>query len=157
MKSLKVLMMIAGFSTVVVASEGTADQVVIGYMQQGMNLLGSFGSYVSTKGSELSDVVSKQASECAQHVTDLASSGYNAAIQTTTQVAGSVADYAKVGMDHISTKSTNIYDNSVKFIQDNPKSVGVATIMATVMATAAVYRKLTLGYVFYKSEKNDQN
>ena len=157
MKNFKILMMIAGFSTAVVASEGSADKVATGYVQQGMDLLGSFGSYVSTKGSELSDVVSKQASQYAQKATELATSGYKVASEATVKAAGVAALYAKDGVDKVSTEAAKSYANSVKFVQDNPKAVGAATIVATVVAAVAVYRKYTLGYVFYKSKTADRN
>ena len=122
--------LVAYQGTALVASEGTADKVVNGYAAQAMNYLGSFGSYVTTKGSDAYSAVSTQAGKCANGTVELAKSGL------------------ALGQSGV--------DSSVKFVQENPKTVGVAAVVATVAAAVAAYRKLTLGYVFYAA-KTDKN
>jgi len=131
MKSFKVLFMIAGFSTAIVASDIPVEVIVAPveeaitaaastYSADVMNFFKTLGTTVTTKGSEFGTAVSTQASELVTAGTALAKGGY---------------------------------DSSVTFIQENPKTVGVVATVATVAAAVAAYRKYTYGYVFYQSKK----
>lgn len=163
MKSLKVLLLMAGLSTAVVASEGSADKAVNGYAAQAMNYLGSFGSYVTTKGSDAYSAISTQAGKCANGTVELAKSGYNTVSEKAVNAGSVVADYAQVGADKFTATAKAGFDfgksgvdSSVAFIQENPKTVGAVAVVATVAAAVAAYRKMTLGYVFYAA-KTDKN
>jgi len=173
MKSLKVLLLMAGLSnalvasagssTLLVASEGTADKVVNGYAAQVMNYLGSFGSYVTTKGFDAYSAVSTQAGKCANGTVELAKSGYNTVATKAVNAGSVVASYAQAGVYKASETAKAGFDlgksgvdSSVAFIQENPKTVGVVAAVATVAAVVAAYRKMTLGYVFYAAQ-TDKN
>lgn len=167
MKSLKVLLLMAGLSTAVVASEGSADAglrtKVTESVQGAMNYLGSFGSYVTTKGSDAYSAVSTQAGKCANGTVEFAKTGYNTVSEKAGQAGSVVAGYAQVGADKVTATAKaglalgqSGVDSSVKFVQENPKTVGAVAVVATVAAAVAAYRKMTLGYVFYAA-KTDKN
>jgi|GEM_PF-1957565 len=168
MKNLKVLFMIAGFSTALVASEGSTDKAMTAlageYAAQTsanvMNFFKTLGTTVTTKGSEFGTAVSTQASKYANQGSELAKSGYNKVAEKTSEATTVVSGYAQAGYGktvEALTAGTALakggYDSSVTFIQENPKTVGVVATVATVAAAVAAYRKCVYGYVFYQSKK----
>lgn len=81
MKSLKVLLLVAGLSTSIVASESTSDSMFNQCLNGTSVALNSLASYIVTKSSDLGGAVLTQASKCASGTATIAQKSCDASIK----------------------------------------------------------------------------
>lgn len=144
--------MLAGFSTLVVASDNqtptdVTEKLTQGYMEvvsaKFADMLKSSqqaGSYVANQASELCEVVALKSSEFGTSVANKATEFGSTVVSKSSELGSAVA-----------LKSSEMTDASVKFVKENEQAVIVSSVVVASLAAVAALRYYAYGYVFYKS------
>lgn len=154
MKTFKILFILAGLSSVVVASDVPNDSY--------MNQLYNVGSSAVKKTSELGSLVAKNASEFGATVSTKtfdfgtlvaknASEFGTTLSKNTSEICSSVAATSSDLCNQAGLKASEMTIASTKFVEDNKQAVIISAAVASALALTAIVRYNIYGYVFYKS------